>query len=280
MGSWFATLLQENGKRVTIYDRDKRTARTLAHKKGFRIAQNLETTIRSVHVVVLATPTQTTATILERIMHWISPGTLIVDISSIKKPLRRILKRLDSRNIPVLSIHPMFGSGTKTLKGRTVFATAIPKRNVQANRLLSMFEAKGARVVRCSIKEHDALMSALLTLPHFLNIAMVNTLRAKGLAPGRLRELSGTTFSLQLLIAEAIHQENAENETSILMDSANSISIIQEFARQCRATLELIERGHRARIMSSFAASRHYLERDSMFGSAYEDFSAAAARAG
>jgi prephenate dehydrogenase len=276
MGSWFAAVLHENGQEVAIYDLDSNAARILARKKRFKIVHNLEHAIRSSHVIVLATPTRKTVTMLEEIKRWISPGTLIVDISSVKEPLRGQIRRLHSRNIPVLSIHPMFGPGTRTLKGRTIFVTSIPKRDAHASRILSILRRRGARMVRCGVEEHDRLMAALLTLPHFLSIAMVKTLRTRGLDPGRLRHLSGTTFRLQLLIAEATHQENPEIEASILMDSKYSTSIIREFARQCTATLRLMGKS-RERMIADLSSSRKYLQSDREFRSAYESFNAAIA---
>lgn len=277
MGAWFATFLKENGYRVVISDNNRRAARAIARKRGFGLAKDQETAITSSQVVVLATPTQTTKKILEQVQQVLSPETLLVEISSVKEPLRRILQGLRKRGVPLLSIHPMYGPGAKTLEGQTVLAISIPQRNNQANRILSLFRRSGATVIRCSLTEHDRMISALLTLPHFVNLTMTKTLRAMGFSPEQLRKLSGTTYRLQLLIAQTITQENPENEASILMDSDNSMEIIKKYIRECEAAMHLQRKGNRRRLIKELHSSRNFLERDRMFSSAYEDFNAAAA---
>ena len=111
MGAWFAAFLKENGYRVVISDNNTRAARAIARKRGFELAKDQETAITSSQVVVIATPTQTTKKILEQIQHVLSHETLLVEISSVKEPLRRILQGLRKRGVPLLSIHPMFGPG-------------------------------------------------------------------------------------------------------------------------------------------------------------------------
>jgi prephenate dehydrogenase len=275
MGAWFATFLKENGYRVMISDRNKQAARGIARKRGFRLAPDQETAITSSQLVVLATPTLTTKRILEQILHVLSPGVLLIEISSAKEPLRRILQKHRKRGVSILSIHPMFGPGAKTLRGRTVLVTAIPRRNIHASRIMLLFRKRGAKVIQCSISEHDRLISVLLTLPHFVNMAMVNTLMNMGFDPDRLRRFSGTTFSLQLLIAEAIYQESPENETSILMDGGQSVKTLQEYVRHCNAALSTLRKGKRMRIIGDLHSGRSFLQRDRKFAAAYSDFNAA-----
>lgn len=275
MGAWFATFLKENGYRVMISDRNNQAAQGIARNLGVRFASDQETAIISSQLVVLATPTQTTKRILEQILRVLSPGALLVEISSAKEPLRRILQKRRNRGVPILSIHPMFGPGAKTLRGRTVLVTAIPRRNNHANRIMSLFRKRGAKVIQCNIKEHDRLISALLTLPYFVNMAMVNTLMDMGFDPDRLRMFSGTTFSLQLLIAEAIYQESPENGTSILMDGGQSVKTLQEYVRHCNAALSALRKGKRMRIIGDLHSGRSFLQRDRKFAAAYSDFNAA-----
>jgi len=277
MGAWFGTFFKESHYQVVICDRNKSVARTVARRRDLRFAEDQKRAIRSSQIIVLATPTQATRKILNQVSEFLAPESLVVEISSVKEPLRRILQRLRKRGVPILSIHPMFGPGAKTLKGRTVLATSIPSRNIHARRILSLFRKRGAKVILCSIKEHEALMSALLTLPHFLNLVMVNTLRVMRFDPDRLRELSGTTFRLQLLIAEAISQENLENEASIFIDNSQSMKVLQKYIRQCNAALSMLKKGKRNRIIRHLRSSRRFLERDRTFSTTYERFNAAVA---
>jgi prephenate dehydrogenase len=277
MGTWFATFLKENGYQVIIHDKNKRAATKLVRRKGFRLAGDQQTAIAASQLVVLATPSQTTKRILEQISHALSSQALLVEISSVKEPLKAVLHKLRKRNIPILSIHPMFGPGARTIRDRTVFITSLPPRNIQADRLLSTFRKNGARLVQCSLQEHDKLVSALLTLPHFMNMIMVSTLKSTLADPNQLRELSGTTFKLQLLIAEAIHMEDPENEASILTGSHQSLKLLQKYVQESSAALRAMREGKRDEIIKNLRSGRRFLKTDKMFAHAYEAFNAAVA---
>lgn len=277
MGEWFATFLKENGYQVTIHDENKQAARKLARRKGFRLVKDQDTATISSQVVVLTTPTQVTKRILPQITHVLPSDAVLVEISSVKQPLRAVLQKLRKRHVPILSLHPMFGPGARTVRGRTIFVISLPQGNVHASRFLSTFRKRGARLVQCSLEEHDKLISALLTLPHFMNIIMVNTLKAARVDPNRLRELAGTTFRLQLVIAEAIHGEDPKNECSILADSDQSLRILQNYVQGSRAALRSLRRKQRDKTISDLRSGRKFLQGDRMFARAYEAFNAAVA---
>lgn len=103
-----------------------------------------------------------------------------------------------------------------------------------------MLRRRGAKVVRCDLNEHDRLMSVVLTLPHFLNVVLANTLRSIGTDPNLLSKIAGPTFRLQLLIAEAVHHESLDSELSILMDDAYSDVALKKYAKQSTIMLNAI----------------------------------------
>ncbi len=275
MGEWFAAFLKKNGYEVIISDKNKPAAKSLARKKGFRFLEDQTRAVRLAQLVILATPTQVTARLLEQIGPRLSPGTLLVEISSVKEPVRRTIQKLQRQGVAVLSIHPMFGPGAKTLTNKTVITVTIPQRNILARMLLSLLKKRRARIVRSNFDEHDKLASVLLALPHFLNIAMVNTLRSMGANPNRLREIAGTTFNLHFLVAQAIYQEDLSNEASILMDSEHTLNLLRKFAHQSTATLKLIEKGKRNGIVRNLCGGRDFLQKDRLFANAYERFNVA-----
>jgi prephenate dehydrogenase len=275
MGAWFANFLKKNGYRVAIYDTNSREARALAQSKGFTLVQNLETAMRSGQLIVLATPTRVTKSILERTNLVLPSKALIVEISSVKTTLKKALQELNRKGANVLSIHPMFGPGIRGLQGNIILTTCVPAGNVMAQKLLSDFRRHGAIVVRSNYEEHEKLISVLLTLPHFLNIAMVNTLRHAGFDVNRLRMVAGTTFRLQLLAAEAILQENANNEASILVNGGRSLKILERYTTESYSLLRVIKKRNRSGLMQRLEEGRAFVKKDRLFPTAYHRFNAA-----
>ena len=275
MGAWFASFLRSNGYQVIISDKNRSAARRLARKEGFRFLDDQGLAVRSGQLIILATPTKVTRRLMEGIPSRLPSGALVVEISSVKESMRRVIQKLQKRNVPVLSIHPMFGPGSRTVAGKAVIIVSSPARNILANRFLALLRKRGARLVRSDFEEHDKLASVLLALPHFVNVAFVNTLRAIAHDLNRTREMAGTTFKLQLLTAEEIYEDDLDNEVSILADSKHSLNVLEEFGRQTTVTVNIIKKGNRKRTLRNLRGGRDYLEKDRLFASAYKRFNLA-----
>jgi prephenate dehydrogenase len=275
MGGWFANFLKKNGYRIIICDKNKRKATNLARKKGFIFLEDPKLAVQPAQLVIMSTPTHISKKLLLEIEPHLANKTVLVEISSIKEPIRRTIQRMKERGATVLSIHPMFGPGTKNLAGKTVITALVPRHNRTANDFISLFKKKGARIIKSNLAQHDRLVSITLALPHFMNIAMAQTLKLHGFAPGKLRAAGGTTFKLQLTIAEDVYQESFSNEASILMDNMHSLKVLKTFLKQSNRNLSMITSGARTGLIQELKKGRNYLRRDEMFSTADGRFNAA-----
>jgi prephenate dehydrogenase len=274
MGAWFADFLRKNGYRIIISDKNDHHGRNFARQKRFRFIKDSRLAVQPAQLVVLATPTDATKRILLKIEPHLSRSCLLIEISSIKEPVRAILQGMKRRGITVLSIHPMFGPGVKNLAGKTIITTLLP-RGKSAAEFLSLFRKKGARIIRSDFEKHDKFVSFTLALPHFINLAFVNALKTSRLNPNELRAVAGTTFKLQLLIAEMVYGESFGNEISILMDSKRSLQTLKAFLRYSNGTLSMLCRGKRGDLLQNFRKGQRYLQKDLIFPGVRGRFNAA-----
>lgn len=274
MGAWFADFLKKNGYRIIISDSSERHGRDIARQKGCRFIKDPRLAVQPAQLVVLATPTEVTKSILSKIEPHLSSRCLLVEISSIKEPVRAILQSMKKRGITVLSIHPMFGPGIKNLTGKTIITTLLP-RNRSAAEFLSLFRKGGARIIRSDFDQHDKFASFTLTLPHFMNVAFVNALKSSGLSPNELRAVAGTTFKLQLLIAEMVYRESFGNEISILMDSKRLLEALKAFVRYSNRMLWMLGNEKRGDLLQDLRKAQSYLQRDLIFPGVDGRFNAA-----
>ncbi len=150
--------------------------------------------------------------------------------------------------------------------------TAVPTENATADRFLSMLRLRGARIVRCSFEVHDRYVSLLLTIPHLVNIVMVNTLRVLHVNPNQLLTMAGPRFKLQMMIAETVYQEALDNEVSILMDNKYSETPIRKFAEQA-TLLSKLARGYRKTpMLRELKLGRKFVQRTRAYERAYQQF--------
>jgi len=275
MGAWFASFLQRNGYHTAICDKNNHAVRKFARIHGYKFIDNSLLAIQKARVVVLATPTDVTGNLLRMFGSHLSRGNLIVEISSIKEPIRGTLRAMKQRGIPVLSIHPMFGPGSKSLVGKAILAVSVPRRNANATQLLSSFRREGARIIRTDLEKHEKIASITLALPHFMNITLVSTLKSLEFSPNELRAVAGTSFNLQLLLAEAIYKESPRNETSILIENKRSLNALKAYVKENKRTMAGLARGDKASLIENLKEGRNFLKGDARFPHAYDRFNAA-----
>jgi len=270
MGEWFANFLASSGYRVIIYDKNEPATHNL--KRAYKGRWNETEAAKAANIILFATPTHTTHTLLKKIVVHPPRSTLLIEISSIKKPLRRTIGTLAQRGVHILSIHPMFGPGARTLSNKTVLVAHQPAESRVAERFLSTLRHQGAKIIRCDLDTHDRIVAATLALPHFMNFAFVETLRRAGFSLQKAREIGGTTFRLQLLVAEALYHESIQNEASILSDNPYGEEVLRVFAQQVDRFRDLVKRKHRIELMKRLKSGSSYARKDRAFRTAYEQF--------
>ena len=275
MGSWFADFLNSNDYSIIVCDRDELAARKLARKNGFSFEKDPTEAAKHGDVVLLTTPTPTTKKLLKRIAPHIPKTTLLVEISSVKHPLLATLEQLRKCGFSVLSIHPMFGHGAGRPTRRRVIIAQQPPNNRTATRFISTFKKTGVKIVHTDLANHDRMIAVTLALPHFMNFAMIDTMKTIGIKAGKARNFGGTTFNLQLIIAEALYHERLTNEASIVSDNPYSLEILDSFAKEVNRIRAAARQRGQTRLLHGLRGGAKYVHKDAMFPSAYDLFNAA-----
>jgi chorismate mutase / prephenate dehydrogenase len=201
MGHWFVEFLESQGFAVEIAD--PAAPATDARSRGDWRACDLRHDF-----IVLATPLGITDAILRELALRRPPG-VVLDVGSLKSPLRAGLMALKSHGCKVTSIHPMFGPDTELLSGRHIVFVDLGSAEALA-RARELFAPTMAEQVVMSLDEHDRLIAYVLGLSHALNIAFFTALAESGEAAPRLARLSSTTFDAQLDVAAKVAQESPE----------------------------------------------------------------------
>jgi chorismate mutase/prephenate dehydrogenase len=187
------------------------------------------------------------------------PRGVVVDIGSLKSPLRGGLEKLVAAGCKVTSIHPMFGPDTRLLSGRhVVFCdVGVPEATQTAR---ALFASTMAEQIEMSVDDHDRLMAYVLGLSHALNLAFFTALAASGELVPRLQRMSSTTFDAQLKVATLVARDNPHLYFDIQTLNDYGTASLQAL----RAATERIERLVQGRDEAAFvelmAAGRRYLE--------------------
>jgi len=198
MGGWFVEFFTSQGFATTVADPEL--------EDGPGQHRNWTDAGIDFDVIVVATPLAVSGRILAQLAV-LKPSGLIFDIGSLKSPLIDGLQELRSAGCKVTSLHPMYGPDTRLLSGRHLIFCDV---GCEAATLAAkeMFAATMVEQLDMGLEDHDRMIAYVLGLSHALNIVFFTALAESGEAAPRLAEMSSTTFDSQLLVSEAVAQDN------------------------------------------------------------------------
>lgn len=251
MGAWFAHFLSSQGFAIEIADPSPGSG------PFPRIGDWRESSLEYDWIVV-ATPMKVAGAVLTELATR-RPRGVVVDIGSLKSPMRDGLERLVAAGCKVTSIHPMFGPDTRLLSGRhIVFCDVGVPDATQAARAL--FASTMAEQTEMSVDDHDRLMAYVLGLSHALNLAFFTALAASGELVPRLQRMSSTTFDAQLRVATLVARDNPHLYFDIQTLNDYGTASLQALRTATERIERLVQDGDEAGFVELMAAGRRYLE--------------------
>ncbi|HEY5735289.1 MAG TPA: prephenate dehydrogenase/arogenate dehydrogenase family protein [Nitrosopumilus sp.] len=201
MGQWFVKYFANAGFEVTGYDSENKIS-----GKDIKVSESLVGGILKADYVVLCTPTRRTPEIIRLIAKEMKRGTYLIEISSEKSKVVSSLSKMPAKINPIC-IHPMFGPGTKTIKGQNIISVPIRDAKKELTVAKTLFE--GANFVTIDAAEHDKKIAVILGLTHLMNLVFANII-SKDEKMNLTEKMSGTTFRVQKTLAESIMTESPE----------------------------------------------------------------------
>jgi chorismate mutase/prephenate dehydrogenase len=251
MGAWFGEFLASQAFAVEIADPSP-TASPYPRVGDWREAP-LEH-----DVIVVATPMKAANDVLTELAAR-RPRGLVVDIGSIKSPLRGGLQALSAAGCRVTSIHPMFGPDTRLLSGRHVVFVdvGVPDATSAAR---ALFASTMAEQLEMTLDEHDRLMAYVLGLSHALNLAFFTALAASGELVPRLQKMSSTTFDAQLKVASLVAKDNPHLYFEIQTLNDFGAVALEALRAAVDEIQRLVSAGDEEGFVALMAAGRRYLE--------------------
>jgi chorismate mutase/prephenate dehydrogenase len=251
MGAWFAHFLSSQGFAIEIADP---SSGAVAFP---RIGDWRESPL-DYDWIVVATPMKVAGEVLAELATR-RPRGVVVDIGSLKSPMRDGLERLVAAGCKVTSIHPMFGPDTRLLSGRhIVFCDVGVPEATRAARAL--FASTMAEQTEMSVDDHDRLMAYVLGLSHALNLAFFTALAASGELVPRLQRMSSTTFDAQLRVATLVARDNPHLYFDIQTLNDYGTASLQALRTATERIERLVQDGDEAGFVELMAAGRRYLE--------------------
>jgi prephenate dehydrogenase len=254
MGRWCAGFLKQAGLDVSIASRGdaSETATALGVKQVPAEAAG------DFDIVVLSVPIDAVERMAARVAPRMRPGSLLMDLSSLKKSPMAAMLRHAPPGIEVIGAHPLFGPDTDTLEGRNLVLVPSDRSGRWLPIMTCLFDAAGARVVVATAEEHDAKMAIVQGLTHFLYIAWGASLERLGVTVDELRPFQTPVYGVTREIAGRVLSQSPE--LYALIQAGEDVQPVRAaFVGACSDLSGMADCGDLAGFIAAFrSAAGHY----------------------
>jgi prephenate dehydrogenase len=188
IGGSFALDLRRAGlvERVVGVGRSPENLERAVQLKVIDVAkQDAALAVRDADLVLLATPVGQMGAVLTAIASHLPPTAVVTDAGSTKRDVVELFRRhLPDSLHRCVPAHPIAGSDLSgaaaarygLFDGKRVVLSPLPETADWAReRVASLWQACGARVVALAAEQHDAVFAAVSHLPHLLAFAYMNS---------------------------------------------------------------------------------------------------------
>jgi chorismate mutase/prephenate dehydrogenase len=253
MGGWFADFLSSQGFEVDLADPRADPSVPYQSVRDWR-------DIDLKHdLIVVATPIKVAAQVLQDLAA-VKPAGLVVDVGSLKTPLREGLQALVDAKCNVTSIHPMFGPDARLLSGKHVIFVDVGV-NAATEQAKELFAPTMVERIDMNLDQHDRLIAYVLGLSHALNLVFFTALAESGELVPRLKTMSSTTFDAQLRVASLVAMDNPHLYFEIQSLNEFGRAPLESLLEAIRRLLRLIDTNDEAGFVDLMLAGRQYLDK-------------------
>ena len=260
MGKWFTKYFLEKGFEVVGYDAEKEIK-----DKAVTKAQSLVGAILAVDYVILCIPVKRTPETIRLIAKEMRRDSYLIDISSLKSKSAAALAKIPDKVNPIC-IHPMFGPGTKKLKGQNIIS--IPIRDAKKELTVAKSLFSDANFVQIDAAEHDKKIAIVLGMTHLVNVALANIL-AKEENFTLVEKMAGTTFKAQKLLTAGIMTETPELIETIIANPEIR-KFAEEFWKDIGRMLILVQENRTEEIVKYTTSAKERLAKNIDLDDAYK----------
>jgi prephenate dehydrogenase len=230
-GSWFARYFKGKGFDVAIWGPSGKVE--VAKQLGVRYAKDMMAEVEKSDIVLVSVLIEKTVEIIREVAPHMHPGSLIMDVTSIKSDPVKAMKTYAPKGVEVLGTHPMFGPTMPTLRGQTIILTPVEgKTGKWLSIMQSLFQSDGAHVEILDAEEHDEIMAVVQALTHFAYIGIGAALRALDFDVQRSRKFMSPVYEIMIDFVGRILDQKPELYASI-QKNPKAAAVRQTFVAEC-----------------------------------------------
>lgn len=251
MGEWACRFLSTRGAEVTISDKRGSLG-------GYKRARSTAQAVPSQDIVIIASPLGTCPDDLEAVIR-ARPKGLVFDLCSVKSHIASKLQKGASQGLRITSVHPMFGPGAASPRGRNVIVCRCGSEEADSE-AADLFASEGASVSFMSLDRHDELMAYVLGLSHLCTLVFVGTLARAGTDCSTFAQVQGPSFAKLRRMATELSNESRRVYHDIQALNPNTRHVVASMEGVLREVKRAALDDDPSRFRTIMDSDREYLE--------------------
>lgn len=178
-------------------------------------------------IVIISVPIFLTNEVIQKVIPYLSAGTILADYTSIKEEPLKVM--LDSYSGPVVGLHPIFGPTIKDPE-KQVIVVCDGRFKDKYGYFIEALIRIGFTIEKMSAKMHDEAMTFIQGIEHFSVYCMGMFLKHKNIDIKKMLKFASPVYKMELNIIGRLFSQGPGLYADIIMSDKQRQDTIVEFA--------------------------------------------------
>lgn len=275
-GEWTAKFLLEHFESqitLTITGTNKEKSERVSQELWCKYSLDNIEAVKNADITIFSAPIARTEDIIRQVCPYLKKGSMVLDVTSIKKSPSRAMQETCDSSILVVPTHPMFGPYISTIAGQIFVLT--PEENVKSDTryiaLIDFLEHHAAKVIETTPQEHDRMMAVVQWLTHFNMFVFGETVKNLELDICRSFDFVSPIYKIMISSVARYIDQNPKLYSDIQIYNDEIIDVHHKFMQATDKYHQIIEQKDETWFINSVNENKIFFWDNGKAGQIYTD---------